>query len=160
MIKLYFCRTEEIENTLKNALHPHICGNCAIKHGVYGKPYIEGNPVFFSISHSGNDGVILISDKQCGVDLEVLKERKIDAYYNRLTAREKTEIQGSYELFLKNWVAKESFIKYLGGTVAWIKRLEYAGGVLYFDGKKADCEIKVDTYSGRAVYAVCTGETK
>ena len=160
MIKLYFCRTEDIEETLKNALHPHICGNYAISRGVYGKPYIEGNPVFFSISHSGNEGVVLVSDKQCGVDLEVYKERKIDALYNRLTAREKAEIREDYKLFLKNWVAKEAYIKYLGGTVAWIKRLEYAGGVLYFDGKKADCEITVETYSDRAVYAVCTGDKK
>ena len=72
MTELYFCAVSEIENTLKNALHPHICGNYAISRGVYGKPYIEGNPVFFSIAHSGDSGVVLISDKQCGVDLECL----------------------------------------------------------------------------------------
>ncbi len=160
MIKLYFCRTKDIEETLKNALHPHICGNYAISRGVYGKPYIEGNPVFFSVAHSGDDGVILVSDKQCGVDLEVYKKRKTDAYYNRLTEREKAEIREDDKLFLKNWVAKEAYIKYLGGTIAWIKRLEYAGGVLYFDGKQADCEITVDAFSDRAVYAVCTGESK
>lgn len=160
MIKLFFCRKKDIEETLKNALHPHICGNYAIKYGVCGKPYIEGNPVFFSIAHSGDSGVVLISDRQCGVDLEVLKERKIDALYNRLTAREKADIQGKSEPFLKNWVAKESYIKYLGGTVAWIKRLEFVGGTLYFDGKKADCEIAVENYENRAVYAVCTGVNK
>lgn len=160
MNKLYFCRVSEIEETLKNALHPHICGNYAIKYGVYGKPYIEGNPVFFSISHSGDKGVVLISDRQCGVDLEVFKERKFCAYYNRLSERERAEIQEDYKLFLKNWVAKEAYIKYLGGTIGWIKRLEYFGGILYFDGRKADCEIKVENYENRAVYAVCTGETK
>lgn len=160
MINLYFCRAKEIEETLKNVLSPHICGKYAIKYGVYGKPYIEGNPVFFSISHSGDEGVVLVSDRQCGVDFEVLKERKITSLYNRLTAREKAEIQEDYKLFLKNWVAKEAYIKYLGGTVGWFKRLEYASGILYFDGKKADCEIKIENYQNRAVYAVCTGETK
>ena len=160
MTKLYFCPANEIEKTLESALRPHICGNYAIKCGVYGKPYIDGNPVFFSIAHSGNDGVILISDRQCGVDLEVIKKRKTSALYRRLTERERAEINEDYTLFLKNWVAKESYIKYLGGTVAWIKRLEYAGGVLYFDGKKADCDITVDTFEDRAVYAVCKGVTK
>ncbi len=160
MIKLYFCRENEIEKTLKEALHPHICGNYAIKYGDYGKPYIQGNPVFFSISHSGDEGVALISDRQCGVDLEVLKPRKIDAYYCRLSERERAEIKEDYKLFLKNWVAKEAYIKDLGGTVGWIKRLEYAGGGRDFDGKRVDGEIKVDTDSGRAVYAVCTGETR
>ena len=160
MIKLYFCRKNEIEKTLKNALDPHICGKYAIKYGVYGKPYLEGNPVFFSISHSGDEGVILISDRQCGVDLEALKERKMDCYCNRLSQREKDEIQGDRELLLSNFVAKEAYIKYLGGTIGWIKRLEYFGGAIYFDGKKSDCEIKVEKYSDSAVYAVCTGETK
>ena len=160
MIKLYFCSASEIEETLKRALRPHICGDYAIIHGAYGKPYIEGNPVFFSISHSGNDGVILISDKQCGVDLEVFKKRKITSLYNRLTERERAEIKEDYTLFIKNWVAKEAYIKYLGGTVAWIKRLEYAGGVLCFDGKKVYCEIQVENYENRAVYAICTGVTK
>ena len=160
MIKLYFCRLNEIEKTLKNALHPHICGNYAIKYGVYGKPYLEGNPVFFSISHSGNEGVVLISDRQCGVDLEVLKVRKLDAYFGRLSERERTEIREDYNLLLKNFVAKEAYIKYLGGTIGWIKRLEYFGSILYFDGRKADCEIKVEDYESRAVYAGCTGDTK
>ena len=160
MIKLYFCRKNEIEETLKNALDPHICGKYAINYGTYGKPYIQGNPVFFSISHSGDEGVILISDKQCGVDLEVFRKRKISSYYSRLSERERAEAQEDYKLLLKNFVAKESYIKYLGGTIGWIKRLEYFGGVLYFDGKKADCEIKVENYESRAVYAVCTGETK
>ena len=160
MIKLYFCRKNDIEETLKNALHPHICGKYAIKYGDYGKPFIEGNPVFFSISHSGDEGVVLVSDRQCGVDLEVLKERNLGAYFNRLSERERAEIQENYKLVLMNFVAKEAYIKYLGGTIAWIKRLEYAGGILYFDGKKADCEIKVDNYENRTVYAVCTGDKK
>ena len=68
--------------------------------------------------------------------------------------------RSDYIKFLQNWVAKEAYIKYLGGTISWIKRLEYAGGALYFDGKKADCVIKVKTYLDRAVYAVCTKEIK
>lgn len=160
MKELYFCRKKDIEKTLKNALHPHICGNYAIKYGVYGKPYVEGNPVFFSISHSGDDGVILVSDKQCGVDLEVLKKRNLNTYFNRLSERERSEIRDDYGLLLKNFVAKEAYVKYLGGTVAWIKRLEFVGGTLRFDGKKAGCEIAVGNYSDRAVYAVCTGDEK
>lgn len=156
MTKLYFCRAQEIEKTLKTALSPHIYGDYEIKRGVYGKPYIEGNPVFFSISHSGNEGVILVSDKACGVDLELVRPRKYGSVYNRLTEREKNEIRGELTPFLINWVAKESYIKYLGGTVATIGRLEYFGGKLYCDGKEADCEIEVKT-TQNAVYAVCTG---
>lgn len=156
MKELHFCRAEEIENTLKSALHPHICGNYEIKRGDCGKPYIEGNPVFFSISHSGGEGVVLISDRQCGVDLEIYRERKTTSLYNRFTKREKKETGNDLRLFLKNWVAKEAYIKYLGKSVAMIKRLEYVGGVLFCDGKPAGCDIEVNTYLNRAVYAVCT----
>ena len=148
MEELYFCEERDIEETLKNALSPHICGKYTIIRGDFGKPYVDGNPVFFSIAH------------RCGVDFEVIKKRKTSAVFKRLSAREKEEIQGDYIKFLQNWVAKESYIKYLGGTISWIKRLEYAGGALYFDGKKTDCVIKVKTYLDRAVYAVCTKEIK
>ena len=159
MEELYFCRTEDIEETLKNALHPHICGNYAISHGVYGKPYIEGNPVFFSIAHSGDDGVVLASDKQCGVDLEVYRERKIDALYNRLTEREKSEIQEDYKLFLKNWVVKEAYIKMLGATIAdTLFKLEFADGKLYCGGKQTECKITVNEYKNTGIYAICTRE--
>ncbi len=160
MEELYFCEERDIEETLKNALSPYICGKYTIIRGDFGKPYVDGNPVFFSIAHSGGEGVVLISDRQCGVDFEVIKKRKTSAVFKRLSAREKEEIQGDYIKFLQNWVAKEAYIKYLGGTISWIKRLEYAGGALYFDGKKADCVIKVKTYLDRAVYAVCTKEIK
>ncbi|MDE6001674.1 MAG: 4'-phosphopantetheinyl transferase superfamily protein [Clostridia bacterium] len=158
MEKLYFCRTSELEETLKKALSEIMGGGYEIKRTDNGKPYIEGNPVFFSISHSGGDGVILISDTPCGVDLEIIKDRKFDSYYKRLSEREKSEIHGNAKLFLTNWVAKEAYIKYFGGTIANdLKRLEYFCGTMYCDGKKADCEIKIK-YLNRAVCAVCTRE--
>ena len=56
MTKLYFCRAQEIEKTLKTALSPHICGDYEIKRGVYGKPYIEGNLVFFQFRTAETKG--------------------------------------------------------------------------------------------------------
>ena len=157
MTELYFCRSSELQETLKNALCARIGGGYEIKRTYNGKPYIEGNPVFFSISHSGGDGVFLICDTPCGVDLEVLKERKFDSYYKRLSTRERAEIGGNLKAFLTNWVAKEAYIKYIGGTVAHdLKRLEYYDGTLYCDGKKADGEINI-SYTESAVCAVCTG---
>ncbi|MDE6597732.1 MAG: 4'-phosphopantetheinyl transferase superfamily protein [Clostridia bacterium] len=158
MTKLYFCRTSELQEKLKSVLSAQIGGGYEIKRTDNGKPYIEGNPVFFSISHSGDDGVILICDAPCGVDLEVLKDRKFDSYYKRLSARERAEIDGNLKVFLTNWVAKEAYIKYIGGTLAHdLKRLEYFDGTLFCGGKKADCEIRISNFDS-AVCAVCTGE--
>ena len=39
-----------------------------------GKPYIEGNPFYFSLSHSGDYAVCAISDSPVGVDVEKEKE--------------------------------------------------------------------------------------
>lgn len=160
MNKLYFCRTSEVQKTLENALSARVGVGYEIKRTDCGKPYIGGNSVFFSVSHSGGNGVVLISDTPCGVDLEVIKDRRFGSYYKRLSDREKSEIRGNLKRFLKNWVAKEAYIKYLGDTVAIIKRLEYFDGALYCDGKKADCEITVKTRLNRAVYAVCIGGNK
>ena len=38
-----------------------------------GKPYIEGNPLYISISHSGDFAAIAIESKPVGIDVEVIK---------------------------------------------------------------------------------------
>lgn len=39
-----------------------------------GKPYFEGDPIYFSLSHSGKYAVCAISDSPIGVDIEEKKE--------------------------------------------------------------------------------------
>ncbi|MDE7330149.1 MAG: 4'-phosphopantetheinyl transferase superfamily protein [Clostridia bacterium] len=161
MTEIYFCGKDSIYGELKKQLSPRICGGFDIKRTQNGKPYIDGNPVYFSLSHSGNTGLFAISDNPVGVDLELYKKRKFQAVLSRFTLREQEEIKGEFKLFLKNWVVKEAYIKMLGATVAdTLFSLEYAGGKLYTGGKQADCEITVKEYKDIGIYAICAGEIK
>ncbi|MBE6718409.1 MAG: hypothetical protein E7574_04045 [Ruminococcaceae bacterium] len=48
--------------------------NLSFKTMENGKPYIEGNPFYFSLSHSGDYAVCAISDTPVGIDIELDKE--------------------------------------------------------------------------------------
>ena len=151
MFKLYKTKNERIYDKLNE-----ICGtSCEIKRTENGKPYFEGNPLFFSITHSDDSALIATCDRPIGVDMELIRLRNFDATLKRFSERERDEIGADTLKFLKNWTAKEAYIKMLGGTLAEdLKRLEYFDGELYCDGIKTDCELFCGTGDG-FVYSVC-----
>ncbi len=111
-----------------------------------GKPYLAGNPLYFSLSHSGNAAVIAISENLCGVDLELICGKQHDAVLKRFSDEERGEIKNERD-FLKHWTVRESYIKMHGlSLAAKLKDLKYVGGILYDCGQKADCRIY--TYDG------------
>lgn len=156
MLKLYYCDKNDIENTLKNVITPNICGDYRIERTQNGKPYIVGNPLYFSVSHSDNRAVIAICDKPVGVDCEIIRERKISGISKRLSEREQAEIGGNTLNFLYNWTAKEAFIKMIGGTLAsCLKHLEFFESKIYMGGKLQNCTVKFENQPNFVV-AVCT----
>lgn len=160
MIELTYLNGVPDENELKSVIAPHICGNFNILRTPNGKPYIDGDPVYFSLSHSKNVTVIAISDEPVGVDLEFTGRKKYSAILSRFTARERAETTDETD-FLHAWVAKESFIKTVGGTLAHdLKRLEYYGGTIYCDGKLQPCKIRFEYPENGGICAICTGQRK
>ncbi len=119
-----------------------------------GKPYLEGDPLFFSISHSADRGVFAISDRPVGIDLETVRERKFSSVLKKFTDREKGEIKGT-EDFLKHWVVREAYIKMKGLTLAEkLSDCEYYGGVLYDCGRAVGCTFTHGS-DGNAVWCIC-----
>lgn len=91
-----------------------------IERNDYGKPFIKNVPdIHFNISHSGEWVVCIISEKQCGVDIE-----KIGCYYTDIAQKFFSEseyqliLQFSEEIkterFYELWTLKESYVKFLG----------------------------------------------
>jgi len=71
---------------------------------VNGKPYVEGNSFYFSLSHSGDCAVCVVSDSPVGVDVE--KEKELS--------------KAMQERFAENileWTKKEAKGKLIGGGV-------------------------------------------
>ena len=97
------------------------------------KPVLSSHPeVHFSISHSGNQAVCLISDHEIGVDIEnrnrrlfeqgqeehllaVARRSFSESEYGRVLNASKEEQQ---ELFLKLWTRKEAVSKAIGKGLA------------------------------------------
>lgn len=156
MIEIYFCQND-IHERLNDILTQKLAQPFNILETENGKPYIEGNPLHFSLSHSGDIGIIAISDKPVGVDAEIFKDRLRKSIIERFSVREQSEIANEQD-FLKHWTAREAYVKLYGLTIAemW-KRVEFFGEKLYLDGQVLSVRIRHYNLPC-GVAAVCTEE--
>ncbi len=155
MIKIFFTQKDNLGEFTKRALSDELKGPVLILRTPEGKPYIEGNGIYFSLSHSGKKGVVVLSEKPVGVDLEYIKKRDYPATMSRFPAREQKEIT-SREEFIRHWTAKEAFIKMHGYTLASALRFtEYFGGNIYFRGEKQPCGITHYKLGKSGVLTIC-----
>ncbi len=159
MLRLYFTDNINVHGKLNGILCAMLGKPYEIKTAATGKPYIEGDPLFFSLSHSGGRAVIAISDKPVGVDAEALSERKHESILKRFSLAERAEITSLRE-FLAHWVVREAYAKFCGdGIFKKFKLLEYVGGELNDGGKAVPCIITVNEKDG-LVYALCTAASE
>lgn len=82
-----------------------------------GKPYIENDPVYFSISHSKNVAAVAISPVNVGVDVEYIDNIDLKIAERFFTKEEYNEIKSSENpdrTFFRIWTLKESLLKLTG----------------------------------------------
>lgn len=107
--------TEAGRLLLKKVLKEYGIYNYEIKYGEYGKPYIDG--IHFSISHSGNLVAVMISDTECGADVQKIRAVSDKTVRRVCNERELEKINGAHDknvCFCKIWAAKESSVKMTG----------------------------------------------
>lgn len=85
----------------------------------FGKPYADGLPVQFNISHAGDWVVVAISENEVGVDIEQIKEVEMNLAERYFNKEEHAYIQRQEEtnrlaVFYAIWTLKESYVKWLG----------------------------------------------
>ena len=94
--------------------------------GLHGKPELEGQALFFNISHSGDYLLLAVSaENQVGVDIELIKQRshlsvladRCFACNEHLYWSDLPDID-KLEFFYRFWVAKEAFVKAVGRGIA------------------------------------------
>ena len=82
------------------------------------KPYVQGDPVYLSISHSGNWAVCAVDQKPVGVDVEVIRgvQEKFVARVCSETERQYIRYgdAGCLQRFWECWTAKEALFKLTG----------------------------------------------
>ena len=97
-----------------------------IKVGSNGKPYVEGRPIYYNVSHSEDLLVVAIDNAEVGVDMEHMKERNFKAlteYYFDGKESVIERILQSADIkteFYKQWTLTEAEIKLAGvGLFNW-----------------------------------------
>lgn len=85
----------------------------------YNKPYLLNNNLYFNISHSYNIIAIIISDKECGIDIEYIDEsRNIDKVIPKIFSESQLfQYQNTNDkitYFYETWTKKEAYFKMLG----------------------------------------------
>lgn len=104
-----------------------------IKKKERGKPYISNEKgVYFNISHSQGIVVCAISNKELGIDIERLGNKKNSKLAQRIMDGKSYEeyLQSAEQelYFYKTWVRMESYLKYTGeGISVDLSKLEYKG---------------------------------
>lgn len=154
MIELYLCN-KDVHERLNGILNKKLAQPFEILKTENGKPYIEGNPLHFSISHSGDRSLIAISDKPVGVDIEIFRDKLRKSVIELFSAREQAEIACERD-FLIHWTSREAYVKLYGLTIAkmW-KRIEFFGGNIYIDGQIKQVTLRHYDFTF-GVAAVCT----
>ena len=112
MHKIYIDYKRDSKEYLKEILKEyHI--DYDIFYNEYGKPYIKNNPIYFNISHSGDYIVIIISDKECGIDIEKIRGLNNKIIDKICIDKEKKSIIDD-KTYTKIWTMKEAYSKYKG----------------------------------------------
>lgn len=91
----------------------------SIKKAEKGKPFLKDHPLYFNISHSGDWVVVATSEKEIGVDIELIRKVDFRIAERYFSEKEKKtlfslseEKQTAY--FFDLWTLKESYLKLLG----------------------------------------------
>lgn len=106
------------------------CPGCA---GPHGRPAVVGAGLHFSVSHSGEYGLLAFATVPVGVDVEKLPEpARVDAACERMHPREVAElavlpVQARCAAFARAWVRKEAYLKGLGIGLARGLARDYVG---------------------------------
>ncbi len=88
--------------------------------GDYGKPYLPEHPrLNFNISHAGGIAACIVSEWECGIDCEPVRQYRPNVMRRAFSEREISLIENAPEeerdlLFFRLWTLKESYIKATG----------------------------------------------
>ena len=104
----------------------------SLRVGKNGKPYIEGDPFYFSLAHSGDYAVCAISDSPVGVDIE--QDRELSEAF-----------KARFSHSILEWTKKEAKGKLTGKG--------------FFDDSPMECYVFTHHRSDGYIITVCSDES-
>lgn len=103
---------------LRQALGDEVYDQTVFAKDDYGKPYIVGSPLYYNISHSGQYVVLVMSDTNVGIDVQLKKKAQKKKLAERFFSKREQEMvhtdREDGENFYRIWCRKEAYGKYLG----------------------------------------------
>lgn len=97
----------------------------------HSKPYPKDIPINFNISHSDDTLAVAFSEKQIGIDIEIIKPLKTDITKRLCTEKDLEFLAAANNedeqllRFYKIWTAKEAYFKMLGTGITNLKSISY-----------------------------------
>jgi len=96
--------------------------NIEIKTNENGKPFIKNQKIYYSISHSYDYVISVISNKPIGIDIEKIRKTSLNTI--KKISKEKKEITSERELF-QIYTLKEAYLKMKGLSLIDINNVEF-----------------------------------
>ena len=132
----------------------HLIGNGTILRNSYGKPYLEGNPFYFNVSHTQGYAFIGISETPIGVDVEKILKERVVSNTPLMSESEHRAIKNApdeTDAFFSFWCAKEALLKAQGTgfQTRFVPTLIPGSGIFYSDNdqihvlKRGDIKLAV-----------------
>ncbi len=121
----------------KNEQHSHahkLLGECLkpyglqdepLVYGSHGKPVLAGDTgVHFNLSHADGIAACIVSDRECGIDCECVREYRPKVARRVFTSAEKAMLEATPDsardlLFFRIWTLKEAFVKAEGRGLSY-----------------------------------------
>lgn len=135
MIKLYRCnivRREDAHALIERAAE-ELCGvrEPKILRTEAGKPYFADLPLRFSLSHSGGEAIIAVSDREIGADIQKMRPVDLRLAERFFTAREKEYVGEDVSRFYEVWTKKEAYGKWQGSGLAAVLHVDILEKTFY-----------------------------
>lgn len=142
---------EYLLNQMIQKNHPEIPVPVTLQYDEKGKPHLKNSnghePLFISLSHSGDYVVCMLDTVPCGVDIELCKEKHYKKILNRICSENEIKLVKSLSDFYNIWTLKESVLKATGkGLSLDMKSFEFK-----IIGDKYETTVHEKKYAGQVV---------
>ena len=139
-----------------------------ISKGEYGKPYLPAHPeIRFNISHADGIAACIVSERECGIDCEPVRQYRPNVMRRAFSEREISLVENAADgeknlLFFRLWTLKEAYIKAIGMGLSFPLREAEFG----FCNGRITTEIKGYSFrqytakNGEYVISVCENVNK
>ena len=134
-----------------------------VTRGRLGKPSLTEHPdVHYNISHADGIAACMVSELECGIDCENVRDFRPNVMKRAFSAKEREMVEKAPEsernlLFFRLWTLKEAYVKALGTGISY----PLADAEFIFDGDNIETDIDNCYFrqyilkNGRYVVSIC-----